>query len=364
MNWSYNKYIYFRYVEANILRSSEYRKYNSDLPKWLHMKPKYFTEHCTEKTNLAKDIKQENVKYIESIEGQYFLVKSSTIEKCYKVNLGNENTFRRCECDAWNRSLLPCKHMVSIFEYFPEFGWELLPVTYKTSPYINLDYFVTNRKNLIRNDNEKDDGLYTVIEDEVVIKEIPRKQYSKRTKACNCREILNQNKSLTCLVNDVDTLDALEDHIYVSMELLENEAPKEEGVIVQPVKVKRKVKVSNIKNKISKAKRIKSNLTGRAGVKAEQMKLSSNLTLPNLIKEPVNQILEEVAPADNAMYDNPMQETNNPNCSHETVKEEKCVVEEETQEDVLEESDDEIAITGYVAADGGVKKRRTLLFRR
>ena len=42
---------------------------------------------------MAKDIKQENVKYIESIEGQYFLVKSSTIGKRYKVNLGNENIF-------------------------------------------------------------------------------------------------------------------------------------------------------------------------------------------------------------------------------------------------------------------------------
>ena len=173
---------------------------------------------------------------------------------------------------------------------------------------------------------------------------------------------MNQIKSLTYLVNDVDTLDSLEDQLKVSLELLENEVPKEEGVIVQPVKVKRKVKVSNIKNKISKAKRIKSNLTGRAGVKAEQMKLSSNLTLPNLIKEPVNQILEEVATADNAMYDIPMQETNNPNYFDETVKEEKCVVEEETQERFLEESDDDIAITGFVAAHGAVKKRRTLLF--
>ena len=50
------------------------------------------------------------------------------------------------------------------------------------------------------------------------------------------------------------------------------------------------------------------------------MKLSSNLTLPNLIEEPVNKILEKVAPADNAMYDIPMQETNNPNYSDETVK--------------------------------------------
>ena len=219
MNRPSNKYISFRYVEANIRRSSEYRKYNTDLPKWLRNKPKYFTKHCIEKINLAKDIKQENVKYVESI-GLYFLVKTSTIRKYYKANLGNESTFPRCECDAWKRSLLHCKHMVSVFEYFPEFGWESLPV------------------------------------------------------------------------NDVDTLHALEDQVKVSLELLENEAPKEDGVIVQPVKVKRKVKESSIKVEIPKAKRVKSNLTGRVGVKAEQMKLSSNLTLPNLIEEPVNQILE------------------------------------------------------------------------
>ena len=92
------------------------------------------------------------------------------------------------------------------------------------------------------------------------------------------------------------------------------------------------------------------------------MKLSSNLTLPNLAKEPVNQILEEVAPADNAMYNIPMQEANNPNYSDETVKKEKCVVEEEAEEEVLEESNDEIAITGYVEAHGPVQKRRTMLF--
>ena len=150
--------------------------------------------------------------------------------------------------------------------------------------------------------------------------------------------------------------------LKLSLELLENEAPKEEGVIVQPVTVKRKVKELNIKHEIPKAKRIKSNLTGRVSVKGEQMKLSSNLTLPNLIKEPVNQILEQVAPADNAMYDILMQETNNHNYFDETLKKEKCVVEQELEEEVLEESDDEIAITGYVEAHGPVEKRRTMLF--
>ena len=54
-----------------------------------------------------------------------------------------------------------------------------------------------NTKNLILNDNEKNHGPYTVIEDEVVIKEFLREQYSKRTKGSNYQEILNQIKSLT-----------------------------------------------------------------------------------------------------------------------------------------------------------------------
>ena len=149
---------------------------------WFHNKPKHFTKHCIEKINLAKDIKQKNVKYVESIERQYFLVKSSTIGKCYKFSLDNENTFPRCQCDAWKKSLLLCKYMVSIFEYFLEFGCEPLPVTYKTSPYFNLDYSVINTRTLILNENEKDDGFYTVMEDKVVIKEIPQKQYSKKQK--------------------------------------------------------------------------------------------------------------------------------------------------------------------------------------
>ena len=34
-----------------------------------------------------------------------------------------------------------------------------------------------------------------------------------------------------------------------------------------------------------------------------------------------------------------MEETNNPNYTDETMKKEKCVVEEKTEEEILEESD-------------------------
>ena len=65
--------------------------------------------------------------------------------------------------------------------------------------------------------------------------------------------------------------DDLEYQLQASLEeLLENEATKEERVKFQPVKVKRKIKESNIKDKIPKVKRMKSNLTSRIRVKAEQ----------------------------------------------------------------------------------------------
>ena len=82
---------------------------------------------------------------------------------------------------------------------------------------------------------------------------------------------MNQIKSLTYWINDIDTSDDLEYQLQASLEeLLENEATKEERVKFQPVKVKRKVKESNIKDKIPKVKRMKSNLTSRIRVKAEQ----------------------------------------------------------------------------------------------
>ena len=64
----------------------------TDLFKWLYNKPRCFTKHSIEKINLVIDIKQVNVKYVEST-GQYILVNSSINGKRYKTNLGTQNTF-------------------------------------------------------------------------------------------------------------------------------------------------------------------------------------------------------------------------------------------------------------------------------
>ena len=44
---------------------------------------------------------------------------------------------------------------------------------------------------------------------------------------------------------------------------------------------------------------MKSNLVCRVVINTKEMKLPSNLIILNLSREPVNQIIEEVAPADN-----------------------------------------------------------------
>ena len=58
------------------------------------------------------------------------------------------------------------------------------------------------------------------------------------------------------------------------------------------------------------------------------------------------------------MHDIPMQETNNPNYSDQTVKNEKCVAEEEMEKKFLEEGNEKIAITGYIETHGPVKKKK------
>ena len=130
-----------RYVEENVRRSSEYRRYNKALPKWLNDRPYAFTKHCIEKLSMARDIKPENIKFVETVNKCYLLVTSSIDHKVYKVHLRqrNNSSYPCCDCERWKRTLLPCKHMISIFEHLSEYSWDKLPEKYSQSPYFKID---------------------------------------------------------------------------------------------------------------------------------------------------------------------------------------------------------------------------------
>ena len=104
----------FRYVEANVRRSSLYRKYNEILPQWFSNKPKKFVDHCIEKIGLAKCIPLQN---ISKVDENTYLVQTSKNSPTYNVRLLNNSKLPFCECEAWRNTLLPCKHIGLIWAY-------------------------------------------------------------------------------------------------------------------------------------------------------------------------------------------------------------------------------------------------------
>ena len=129
-----------RYMEKNVRCHRMYRTYNKELPEFLVNRPRYFVEHCKEKISLAMDIKKSSIK--PSDTGGVFEVKSeSSSRRWYRLQFGHkEGTSPSCECEAWQRRRLPCKHFFAIFKHFPEWNWEKLPQNYRNSPYLTLDY--------------------------------------------------------------------------------------------------------------------------------------------------------------------------------------------------------------------------------
>ena len=355
--------VFLRYVEANVRRTSEYRRYNSSLPTWLHNKPSAFTKHCIEKLGLAKEIRVENISYIETVAESYFRVRN--LSKIYKVSFGstNDSGTPSCECEDWKKTLLPCKHMIAVFENFQEFGWDSLPGTYTTSPYFNLDYDVINPS---YSHTLKDEDLYSVVGDEVVISELPMKKYPKRTKASSCRELLSQIKSLTYLVNDLEVLDTVEDSLKDLVKLLDGKAPQDRGIVTESVNIRRPIGCSKLRSKIPQAKRLKSNLTGRVGVAAERRKFSSAVTIPKSVKNEEHEVTEEFAPIDDAVFDIPMESDEILDVCPEITEPDEAIKNEgnKTKKRKIEddEDDEEVVVTGFVKPRGKIKKSRKLVF--
>ena len=56
------------------------------------------------------------------------------------MSFGDATSFPSCNCDDWQQFKLPCKHLCSVFQSFPDWGWDMLNGTYTANPLINLDF--------------------------------------------------------------------------------------------------------------------------------------------------------------------------------------------------------------------------------
>ena len=87
----------------------------------------------------AGSIKDGHFTLDESYE-KTFLVKSSNRNDIHIVYLANENSFPSCTFGDWQKSLLPCKHMLSVvIKWVQGASWNSLSQEYRSSPSFQLD---------------------------------------------------------------------------------------------------------------------------------------------------------------------------------------------------------------------------------
>ena len=144
----------------------------------------------------------------------------------YITKFGNDNCMPSCTCYNWRRTGYPCKHFFLIFEKFPAWNWEALPHLYTQSPFLCLDDFKSNEENsnLVKGNCDSSDkqsetsskGYYSesecFMEDDLsvqvpnILEEIPKSSRPPRFAGQICREILNDIRSLSFLIEDEENI--------------------------------------------------------------------------------------------------------------------------------------------------------------
>ena len=97
----------------------EYRKYNSDLPVFLHNRPLDFVHHVSARWTSAQDVPACNIVQLDQCKFRVTGVDSCNI---YDLSFGSNSDLSMpyCECDDWNKFHWPCKHFCAIFQHVTE----------------------------------------------------------------------------------------------------------------------------------------------------------------------------------------------------------------------------------------------------
>jgi len=245
------------------------------------------------------DVEKQCVQVINHKQG-LFKVKSQdpAARGCwYNVSFGDGVTMPNCECADWEKNRLPCKHFLVIFQHFPDWNFDKLPVHYKESPFLTLDREAVFLKVTVScvGDDSSDDAMTAAEEYDTCTQntthihvepsEIPQRNKYSRGWSTKCKEGAKQLTSLLHIVDDMQSLKEIYDLIYQCIDILSQASQKEEGIAIHkpPEKSKPRTRVAsslasnrNGLTKIPKAKR-RHPFSGRHGAKAETMKRTLNV---------------------------------------------------------------------------------------
>jgi hypothetical protein len=196
------------------------KRYNKDVPPYLHNRPKAFIEHCLHRLANAEEIEtlQKVSEGVYSING-------------YITKLGTDSEMPFCNCIDWKSNHWPCKHL---FKAIAVGSWNDLSVLIRHSQYLTIDNYcidvnlmdvsegiaVTTHRNEMRETN---------------VVEVPE----IADVAGECRELLQE--IITCTYSDltVDCFQTLRNSLSVTLKTLRSVLPSEHGLAFLPRKRKR-----------------------------------------------------------------------------------------------------------------------------
>ena len=125
--------LHSRYIRNNISRLDEFKKYSSNVPKFLHNRPKPFIEHCLKSLPPQKWLDKEDIKSITP--GSVYEVLSESSDGVHKIDFSAPS----CTCLAWEQKHWPCKHMLVLLTESEDVSWENFPEFYRNHPVFCLD---------------------------------------------------------------------------------------------------------------------------------------------------------------------------------------------------------------------------------
>ncbi|XP_062587621.1 uncharacterized protein LOC134249268 [Saccostrea cucullata] len=243
-----------KYTRDNVLASERVgRSYIAEIPDFLKNRPASFIKHCMTKIDLAETVEETD---IMQMSANCFKIKSLSDSRKkveYDVLLDNGHGMPSCGCHAWTWTLLPCKHIFAVINgRFPDVSWKNIPLSYSNSPFFTLDFDVVSISvsGSVTNEDElcdEEDVLCDITGEDIGLSDatLPSCKKMPRSKlkilATKCRESLSIIQNATYLCQDETTLEHLSVLLNEASSYINNRLHKEEGLIPEPSKKRKRV---------------------------------------------------------------------------------------------------------------------------
>ena len=193
-----------------------YRKYDTNVPAFLHNRPKSVVQHIMKRASCPM--------YASSTKkcgARLFTVTSDSSGEKYQVWLGSKTQLPSCQCIDYRINRLPCKHICLVVNQ-PGIGWESLGQSFDEHPLFRLDPVIVASTTVSTNCNTTSSECAsrsdsTIPESLVSNQEVEPSMRAEGIQTHKYHQLKKRKQPSTesCRARCVTKLKALHDELYV-----------------------------------------------------------------------------------------------------------------------------------------------------